>query len=189
MKFLGEGGNRVLRTFTTAEEIDRAGCHRTLGYPKSKRPSGVHDGAKMLIARLVREPNDILVFGLAIATHYVPGRDDATKQEIARRSWKSNWPHNIRVHGSRFVDGTMANGVSLNELMNDLGADAFKSTQRNASRGKGNTDPRRAYMQQPAVELTAAGYGWLIDRLELAFRQHGEVRLERLYDPDRLQLK
>lgn len=70
-------------------------------------------------------------------------------------------PNDIRVFG-RAVGmrhrpaGTMVNGVSLNELMETLGADSFAPTQRNAARGKGNTNPRRAYLQRAAQR--AASY-------------------------------
>ena len=69
----------------------------------------------------------------------------------------------------------MGNGVSLNELMAVLGSDSFKSTQRNAARGMGNTNPRRAYMQQAAVELSLAGFTWVNERLQAAFDVHGKV--------------
>jgi hypothetical protein len=66
----------------------------------------------------------------------------------------------------------MANGVSLNEFMGALGA---APTQRNALRGEGNTDPRRAYQQQAAVELSGEGVAWLGERLQAAFDRHGKV--------------
>ena len=69
----------------------------------------------------------------------------------------------------------MVNGVSLNALMEALGPDSFRPTQRNAARGQGNTDPRRAYRQQPAVELTGQSLAWLNDQLEVAFAAHGKV--------------
>jgi hypothetical protein len=74
------------------------------------------------------------------APRHVPGRDDATPEDIARRGWKATWSRYIRVHHAEFVAGTMANGVSLNELMGALGTNSFSPTQRNASRGEGNTD-------------------------------------------------
>jgi hypothetical protein len=40
---------------------------------------------------------------------------------------------------------------------------------------EGNTDPRKAYRQQAAVELSAQGFVWLNDRLEKAFAQHGKL--------------
>ncbi len=54
-------------------------------------------------------------------------------------------------------------------------SDAFATTQRNAARGEGNTDPRRAYRQQPAVELTPQAKAWLNERLELAYAKYGKL--------------
>jgi len=175
VKFLGEGDNRVPSAFDTIEEIKRAGCHWAVAYPASKRPSGVKDDAVIFIGRLTREPNDIRVFGRAIGIKHEPGRDDATAEDIAIRPWKATWPRYVRVHHAEFVAGTMANGISLNELMIALGADSFVPTQRNASRREGNIDPRRAYRQQAAVELSNKGRVWLSGRLQAAFDEHGTV--------------
>jgi hypothetical protein len=106
---------------------------------------------------------------------YQPGRDDATPDDISLRPWKKDWRRYIRVHQAEFVAGTMANGVSLNELMDALAADSFAPTQRNARDGEGNTDPRRAYRRQASVELSGEGLSWLRDRLQLAFDAHGKV--------------
>ena len=174
VKFLGEGDNRVPASCTTIEEIKRAGCHWAVAYPASKRPTGVEDGAVMFIARLTNE-RDIRIFGRAVGMKYHPGRDDASPEDIALRPWKEEWPRYIRVHHAEFVAGTMANGISLNELMDTLGSDSFTPTQRNAARGIGNKDPRRAYMQQAAVELSPQGISWLGERLQAAFDEHGKV--------------
>jgi hypothetical protein len=175
VKFLGEADNREPLSIATIDEIRRAGCHWAVAYPASKRPRAVEDGALIFIARLTRDPSDIRVFGRAIGMKHVPGRDDATPEEIAERPWKATWPRYIRVHHSDFVAGTMANGVSLNQLMDTLGADSFVPTQRNARRGEGNFNPRKAYLQQPAVELSGEGLSWLSERLQLAFDVHGKV--------------
>ena len=174
VKFLGEGDNRVPVSFTTIEEIERAGCHRAVAYPANRRPRSVKDGAVMFIARITDEP-DIRIFGRAIGMRYRPGRDDASPEDIARHWWKEKWPRYIRVHHAEFVAGTIANGISLNELMGTLGSDSFASTQRNAARGAGNTDPRRAYGRQAAVELSSQGIFWLGERLQAAFDEHGKV--------------
>ena len=129
----------------------------------------------IFIARLTKDPNDIRVFGRAIGMRHVPGRDDATPEDIARRKWKETWPRYIRVHHAEFVAGTIKNGVSLNNLMDTVGANSFESTQRNAQQGKGNTNPRRAYMRQAAVELSREGLSWLSERLQAAFEAHGKV--------------
>jgi len=175
VKFLGEGDNRVAPDFLTMDEIRRAGCHWAVAYPASKRPTGVQDGAVIFIGRLTKEPNDIRVFGRAIAMRHVPGRDDATPADIALREWKATWPRYVRVHHAEFVRGPLHNGVSLNALMDKLKARSFAATLRNARKGVGNTDPRRAYRQQAAVELSLEGAGWLVEKLEAAFLQNGKL--------------
>ena len=183
VKFLGEGHNRAPISRATIDEIEGSGCHWALPYPAKRRPRSVRDGAVMFIARLTDEP-DIRIFGRAIAMKHDPERDDASPADIARRPWKENWPRYIRVHHAEFVAGTMANGISLNELMERLGSDSFAPTQRNAARSAGNTDPRRAYMQQPAVELSPEGLSWLGERLQAAFDEHGKVPQDTLDELD-----
>jgi hypothetical protein len=175
VKFLGEGDNRVPLSFPTIEEIKLAGCHWAVAYPTSRRPTGVKDEAVIFIARLTQDPNDIRIFGRAIGLKYEPGRDDATAEDIVARPWKATWPRYIRVHHAEFVAGTMTNGVSLNDLMTTLGPNSFVPTQRNATRGDGNTDPRRAYLQQAAVELSSEGLSWLNGQLQSTFDAHGTV--------------
>ena len=180
VKFLGAGHNRVaISSYTTFEEIEETCCHWAVPYPANRRPGSVKDGAIMFIARLTKEP-DIRIFGRAIAMKHDPVRDNASPEDIALRPWKERWSRYIRVHHAEFVAGTMENGISLNELMVALGSDSFAPTQRNADRGVGNTDPRRAYMRQPAVELTSQGLSWLGERLQAAFDKHGKVPQETL---------
>ncbi len=175
VKFLGQSTNRVPPNWPTIEEIGRAGCHWALAYPAGGgRPTGVQNGAVMFISRLVKGP-DIRIFGRAVALKHQAGRDDATPADIERRPWKTRWPRYIRVHHAEFVSGTMQNGISLAELMDTLGSDSFAPTQRNAASGQGNTNPRRAFMQQPAVELSHEGFEWLNARLQTAFDVHGQI--------------
>jgi len=83
-----------------------------------------------------------------------------------------------------FVDGTLGDGVSLGELMDELGAYAFGPTAENADRGIGNVDPRQSIRQAAAVRLTEAGTSWLEEELELAFRRLGKVRAEAVEELD-----
>lgn len=175
VKFFGVSSNRADRSKPILEEVQRSGCHWACTYPRGKRPRKVRDGAVMFVGRLVKEPNDILIYGRAVGIRHVPGRDDATAEDIELRSWKAKWPHYVRVHDAEFIAGSLSNGISLGELMNVLKSDAFAPTQRHAARRKGNTDPRRAYMQQAAVELSPQGSAWLNERLERAYSQHGKL--------------
>lgn len=180
VKFLGEGSNRVPLSFSVRDEVESALCHWALTYPANKRPTAVKDGALMFISRLTHDPRDIIIFGRAIGMKYVPVRDDASADEIGARGWKDAWPRYIRVHHAEFVAGTMANGVSLNALMNELGHDAFISTQRNYASGQGNTNPYNAYRQQAAVQLSLPGQKWLTDRLQRALDRHGKLPQDEL---------
>jgi hypothetical protein len=47
-------------------------------------------------------------------------------------------------------------------------------------KGSGNTDPRKAYLQQAAVELTPEATAWLTERLESAFDANGKISHESL---------
>ena len=173
VKFLGEGNNRVPLSQPVLEEVERSGAHWAVAFPSAKRPRQVEDGDVIFIARLTYGPPDIIVFGRAIARAHQPGRDDATVADIALRSWKATWPRYVRVHEATFIAGTLANGVSLNVLMDTLGARAFSSTLRNLEARQGNQNPRRAYRQQPAVQLSEEGQLWLAERLQACFEVHG----------------
>ena len=188
VKLLGKGDNRIPLSVSAFEEIQESGCHWAVGYPTSKRPRSVEDDAVIFMGRLTRDPNNIRVFGWAIGMQHKPGRDDATLADIQLRPWKEQWSRYTRVNRAEFVAGTMANGVSLNELMDTLEADSFVSTKRNAAQGRGNTNPRHAYRQQAAVELSAEGHSWLSERLQVAFEVHGKVPQDSLDTLDRPDL-
>ena len=175
VKFFGRSGKRVSLSRFVLEEIEGDGCHWAMAYPATRRPRRVRNDAVIFIARFTQGPTDIRVFGRAIGMEYKAGRDDATPADIARRLWKEQWSRYIRVHHAEFVAGTMENGISLNELMAALSADSFASTQRNAARGEGNTNPRRAYLQRADVQLSGDGLSWLSERLQAAFEAHGKI--------------
>ena len=175
VKFFGEGHDRADRSMSVASAIERSGCHWACTYPRGKRPRSVKESALMFMGRLVHQPNDILIYGRAVAMQHQPGRDDASAEDLQRRPWKERWPHYIRVHHAEFIAGSLADGIPLGGLMNALGSDSFASVQRNAAAGNGNTDPRMAIRQQAAVELTPKAMLWLNRRLEAAFRQHGKL--------------
>jgi hypothetical protein len=65
----------------------------------------------------------------------------------------------------------------LRRSQNALGADSFAATQENARVGRGNLDPRRAYLRKPGMRLTDQSGDWVDERLEELFRLHGEVDL------------
>ena len=129
----------------------------------------------MFIRHLVSGPKDTVVYGRGIARAYEEGRDDASPEDVARRHWLARWSHFIRVHDVEFVEGMLGNGVSLNELMDELGPYAFGPTAENADRGVGNVDPRKSIRQAAAIRLSEAGMSWLNEELESAFEDHGKL--------------
>jgi len=178
VKFFGQGNNRSPRDRSVLDAVATSGSHRICTYPRGRRPRAVRDRDVMFMGHLVSGPNDIRVYGRAVARAYVEGRDDAGAEEIARRPWLERWPHFIRVRGLEFVDGTLGDGVSLGELMDELGAYAFGPTAENADRGVGNVDPRQSIRQAAAVRLTEAGTSWLEEELGRVFRRFGKLRAE-----------
>ncbi len=180
VKFFGTSRDRFELSESIFDEVDTSGCYFACNYPANKRPRAVKDGAVMFLARLTKNPIDIVIFGRAVGKHYEEGSDDASAEDIAKRSWKVDWPHYIRVHNAEFIDGPFSNGIPLSELMKALGSQCFAATARNVAAGHGNTEPRRAFNQQAAVELTPAGIVWLTDRLERAFFEKGRIGADRL---------
>ncbi len=83
--------------------------------------------------------------------------------------------------------GELENGVSLNRLMQELQDYSFASTKRNSEAGKGNTNPRSAYLQQAGVKLSDEGHNWLKKELEIVFENYGMLgrkELEKLDWPE-----
>jgi hypothetical protein len=184
VKFFGRGGDRAPQTTPVLEEVRRSECHWACPYPW--RPKQVREDALMFMARLVRGPRDVRIFGFGIGHRHLPGRDDATDEDKTRREWKRHWRYYIRVDGTRFVDGTLAAGVSLYELMDDLGPLCFATTKRRVEGGEVDVNPRRAYGRQPGVELSPEGTEWIAERLAAAFERSGDLQrasMEQLYWP------
>lgn len=171
VKFTGTAESRASRSWAIREAAEhyRHACFY------SKRPTGVKDGAVMFLARLVEEPDDIVIFGRAIAQAHVPGRDETTAAEILEKDWKRHWRFKVRLRDVAFMDGTLSLGVSLGALMDELGAGAFRSTSENAARGDGNTEPRRAYRRQPHVALTPRAAAWVGERLDERMQRYGRL--------------
>lgn len=135
----------------------------------------------MYLAVMTDDPDDHLVHGRAAGLAYVAGRDDATPDDIELRFWREEFPRYIRVHEAEFVAGVVGNGVKLSDLMDELEAQGFASTQENAAEGLGNnTNPRKALMQKPHVRLSSEGLAWLNARFDAALVPHGRLPAEDL---------
>ena len=184
VKFLGSDDDRESREASIICELRSGGCHWVACYPKGRRPRQVKDGDVVFMGRMTENPDDTLIIGRAIGMEHHPGRDDATAVERDRHDWKRDYPHYVRVYDAEFLDGTVGDGISLYELMDELGAHSFASTQRNLRRGEGNLNPRKSIMRQPGARLSPEGFSWLSERLDAAFSRHGKIGDEILRDLD-----
>jgi PLD-like domain len=175
VKFFGGANRRADRSLPVLQEVKNSGSHWACSYPENKRPRSVNDGDLMFIARLVKNPADIVIYGRAIAIKHQEGRDDATPEEISLREFRQKWPVYIRVHHAEFVAGSLQHAISLREMMETLGENSFAATQQNAAEQSGNINPRKAFLRQAQVRLSPQGIEWINARLERAFQQHGKI--------------
>lgn len=181
VKLQGSATRRMTRDRLITEEIRNSGCNWACSYPKGRRPQSVQTGSTIFLARMMADPDDTLIFGRATAVRHIPGRDEATEAEIAERPFRRNYPHYLRLLNPEFIQGTFQNGISLFDLIKELGADTFASTQRHKQEGFGNTNARLTLRQRPAVELTPIATALLHQRLDAALARHGA--LDVAHDP------
>ncbi|HEY9154186.1 MAG TPA: phospholipase D-like domain-containing protein [Opitutaceae bacterium] len=181
VKFSGQASTRVSRDLKVIERVVDANFLRGGFYPHNKRPRIVRDGDVMFASTLVKNGNDIMVFGRAYAFAYDPERDVATKDDIKERDWKENWPHYIRWRNAEFLNGTVGDGVSLSELCDTFGPESFVASSKQHKQGK-QGDPKSSYKQQPAVRLTRQAAVWLNEQLERRFQRFGVLGDMQLQD-------
>lgn len=188
VKFFGTSSGRSERTTQIFDEIAGSESHWSLSYPKGKRPRQPETGDTMFIARMVHSPNDILIYGRAVAYKHQPGRDDASAADIKRRYWKDEWSHYIRVRDPEFISGKLEDGISLHQLMDELGAEVFSSTSENSKQGLGrNTDPKKSIWRKAHILLTDRAGNLLNARFNQSLALHGRIpisKLEQLYWPE-----
>jgi hypothetical protein len=187
VKFFGTSQSRADRSALILTEVENSESNWALSYPKAKRPRQVKTGNVMFIGRMVRSPNDIRIYGRAIAYQHQPGRDEASAEDKKRQPWKEKWSSYIRVRDPEFILGTLQNGISLNEMMDELGEKSFVSTESNALRGEGNTNPRIALRSKAHMPLSQTAADWVNTRFYRALSQHGRIsaaQLENLYSQE-----
>jgi hypothetical protein len=177
VKFFGSStkGDRAKRSKSTLQDVSDCGSHWACTYPGHRAPRRLEDDDTMFIARLVEDPDDILIYGRAIACQHDPARDVATPEDIVRHPWKQNWPNYIRVHDAEFLAGTIANGISLRKLADEMGESCFSSTEERAAKGETGINPLTTLGQKPDVKLSERGKQWVHERLEAAFGRFGRI--------------
>ena len=177
VEFFGNARNRVSPGVTVLDVLERTGAHWGGSYPAGRRPRAVRDGDRMFQARLVAlagGAGDIVVFGRGTAPD--TSRAATTRARKTSRAVRgADGGRTTSASATASSSPGRSASVSLGELMDALGAEAFASTQQNALAGSGNVDPRQAYRQQPAVRLSHEGREWLDARLDEAFAHAGRL--------------
>lgn len=175
IKFMGSAARRADRSLTINEMVAESGLSWACTYPKSKPPRQVEDGDIIYMARLVQNPDDIVIFGKAIGRKHRDEEDTATKAEIKKRKWKKDWPRYVRVHDGQFLNTDLNQGISMSLMMKELEADSFMSTQRNQEKRSGNTDPTISYLRKSHMMLTSEARNWIEVRLNPRLERFGHV--------------
>lgn len=85
VKFFGRADSRSLRDRSIADLVATSGSHRICTYPRNRRPRQVRDGDAMFMGQLVRRPDDIVVYGRAVARAYEAGPRQSIRQAAAIR--------------------------------------------------------------------------------------------------------
>jgi len=180
VKLFGTSRDRESNETLVIDEVIGSDSHRVLSYPTKKRPRSVKEGDLMFVGRMVKDPDDIMIYGRVRGLKHDPRIDNATPEDVKLRKWKKDWSRYIRVYETEFVNGTLGDCISLYKLMDELGPDIFVTTQLNAKRGKGNTNPKHAYRSQASVRLTTRAARLLNRQLDEIFSKLGRLSGEGL---------
>jgi hypothetical protein len=180
VKLFGTGHDRESNETLVFDEVIGSDSHRVLSYPANKRPRSVNEGDLIFIGRMVKDPDDIMIYGRVRGLKHDPKIDNATPEDIKLRKWQKEWSRYIRVYQTEFVNGTLGDCISLYKLIDELGPDIFVTTQSNAKRGKGNINPKHAYRSQAAVRLTEKAARILNARLDGVFSNIGQLSQKEL---------
>lgn len=175
VKFAGRGNDRAELTVAVLDEIRRSGAFMFGSYPtRSGHPTRVNDGDTLFMSRMT-EDGDMRIIGRAVAIAHDAERDVATADQTARRPWLQQWGYLVCVHHPKFIAGTLANGVSLDDLVEEVGPLAFVSTKKRLRAGEKDIQTRRIFSQKPDAALSEEGFGWMTEQFEAALAQHGSV--------------
>lgn len=182
VKFAGTKDDRAALSKSILPEITESGAFQFGTYPKRQgHPWRVKKGATIFMSRMTTDPNDHRIIGRAIALAHDPDKDMASSADIERRPWLTDWPYLVRVHQPVFIAGQLVNGLSLSEMMDELGPFSFRRAKERALSGEADVNPRRSLGQQADVHLSEEGFAWMTEHFEAALSEHGQL------DPDRVR--
>lgn len=184
VKFFGKADYRETIDYHARTEIERSHCHWAVTFSKKGgHPRRYQDGDIVYMAMMLTT-GDYAIFGKGIALKHKHKRDEASADDILKVRWKQEYPYYIRVKNTQFIDSTMLNCPSLNDLISILDIDCFASIQRRHSNGEKNIKIKNSLRQKADVRLSEISAEWLEKRFQEAITIHNTVpqpSLDKLY--------
>jgi hypothetical protein len=178
LKFFGADNARVGRDYLVVDEISRAESHCVAGFSRKRKPTVFEPNDIMYLARMVKHPNDYVVFGKGIvADSFQLPRDQATPDDTLRIPFRKRWPYYLQLVDTVFINGNLHNGITIGSLIKVHGYNSFLRTQNWTNTGK---SIKRAFSNQAYVELTDEVANWLNGEFEFKLQENGGVDEEML---------
>ena len=176
LKFFGSDDSREPRTYSIQAEIQRAESHCVAGFSENRKPIVFHKDDIIFMGRMVKEPNDYIIFGRGIvACEFQLTRDHATLEDIKRCPFREKWPFYLRLADTIFINGSLHNGVAIESLIEKFSCNSFTRTRQWFENDKRNFSIRTAFANQSYVELTNEASGWLNEVFKSRLEKFGRV--------------
>ncbi len=176
LKFFGTDDKRFFRQQTIRSEIIRSRCHCVAGFSPRRMPVQFAPGDILFLGRMVKAPDDYVVFGRAVVLdQFRLPRDQATAKDIIDVPFRKDWPYYLRINSTRFIEGNLENGVTIAELIDTLGYESFARSKVRYAQGDRGFSIRTLFSHQSHMELTGASLKWLETRFSEQIDKYGNV--------------
>ena len=176
VKFFGGDKYREELTFNIKDELKRAECHYSASFSEHRKPVKFKENDLIFLARLTKKPNDYAIFGRGlVASTFLLPRDRATASDIIRIEWKKQWPLYLRLKETQFIEGSLKNGILLEDVIKKFQLNSFTRTKTWFDNNKKNIKIRTVFCNQPDVELTKEASLWVNEKFEVALQNFGQI--------------
>lgn len=178
IKFAGFSVERCNAEYNIIQEIADRGSPWRCYYPWHPRQNKEND---LMFFSMITNDNDIRIYGYGFAISHDESIDIVTsKEEMINYPWRKHFSKYIRIRDAKFLKGKFSDGISLNELKNDLKHLLFHNTKQNYLNGSGNTNPHLTYRQKADVKLSQEGRVEVFKRLEQKMKEKGIISQEEI---------
>lgn len=173
VKWLGTATDRVPLNTDIRPLLEESGCNYAVCF--SHHPNRYKDGDQMFVS-IKTDTHDYAIFGRARTYAHLPGRDEASEDEILEIGWKRKWRYYVRIYDVEFLDGSLQDCPLLyQDVVNKLDYDSFQSTQNRYLNGEPDINTKAALGQKQDVRLTAVAAVLLNQEFDLAKARKGAI--------------